>query len=180
VEPRLRFGKERTRPSLDLANNNSPLHHAFQEVAARPRWSARTLAPSRSLNYKPAAYYYDLVGPLVSSLQVWETTYYHVLDSHAALIEWYRSTAMRPCLTPPQRRDGHRVSNFVSNFKWRRNGTPPGLSRLQGPCGWPEPHRLIRAPCRQNTTVGRKSRGPDKPFVIGFPIINADAELRLV
>jgi trans-aconitate 2-methyltransferase len=81
------------------ANNNSPLHHAFQEVAARPRWSARTMAPSRLLNYKPAAYYYDLVGPLVSSLDLWETTYYHVLDSHGALIEWYRSTAMRPCLS---------------------------------------------------------------------------------
>ena len=101
VIPRL-FGLVNPAGALAIqvpANNESPLHRAFQEVAARPRWRERTFQASRLLNYKPAPYYYDLLAPLASNLDLWETTYNHVIGSHAALIDWYRSTAMRPCLS---------------------------------------------------------------------------------
>jgi trans-aconitate 2-methyltransferase len=80
------------------ANNESPLHRAYQEVAARSRWRDRTLEASQLLNYRSAAYYYDLLARRVVKVDLWETTYYHVLTSHQGLIEWYRGTAMRPAL----------------------------------------------------------------------------------
>lgn len=80
------------------ANNESPLHKALLSVSSRQMWHQFTTGCEQLLNYRSSAYYYDLLSPVVSEIDLWETTYYHVLASHEGLIEWYRSTGMRPFL----------------------------------------------------------------------------------
>ncbi len=80
------------------ANNESLFHRALLSVSLREKWSRFTSGCENLLNYRTAEYYYNILCPLTSELDLWETTYYHVLASHAGLIEWHKSTGMRPFL----------------------------------------------------------------------------------
>jgi trans-aconitate 2-methyltransferase len=80
------------------ANNESALHLALLKVARSDRWIEFTRNCDSKIVYHQADYYYSLLCKLCQNLNVWETIYYHVLDTHQALIEWYRSTGMRTYL----------------------------------------------------------------------------------
>ena len=77
------------------ANSESPLQQALLKVSKSSRWNEYTRNCESQIVYHPADYYYEILNPLSQSIQIWETIYYHVLDSHRALIDWYRSTGMR-------------------------------------------------------------------------------------
>lgn len=81
------------------ANRESSLHLAMQEVAARPEWGEFTAKVGNVIEYHEPEYYYAILDKLSRHVQIWESTYWHVLDDHAALIDWYRATGMRPYLT---------------------------------------------------------------------------------
>jgi trans-aconitate 2-methyltransferase len=80
------------------ANNESPLHKALISVSLSDNWYRYTKGCDKLLNYQSSDYYYNLLTPLASEIELWETSYYHILPSHLGLIEWYRSTGMRPFL----------------------------------------------------------------------------------
>ena len=42
--------------------------------------------------------YYDLLAPLASALDIWETEYFHRLAGDDAVLEWVRATGLRPVL----------------------------------------------------------------------------------
>lgn len=42
--------------------------------------------------------YYDILGRLSEDFNIWETTYYHTVSSHAGVIEWYKGSGLRPYL----------------------------------------------------------------------------------
>ncbi len=80
------------------ANNESPLHKELLSVAKSHKWGGYTSGCETLLTYHNVDYYYDLLISLTKNLDIWETTYYHVLESHQALLEWYSSTGMKPFL----------------------------------------------------------------------------------
>lgn len=46
----------------------------------------------------PAQQYYDLLAQAGCSVDIWRTTYFHVMPSAKAIIEWFSSTGLRPYL----------------------------------------------------------------------------------
>lgn len=80
------------------ADQDSPIRRSLLSVSSRERWTKYTSGCERMTNYRTAEYYYDIITRLSKRSQLWETIYYHVLDSPSALIEWYKGTAMRPFL----------------------------------------------------------------------------------
>jgi trans-aconitate 2-methyltransferase len=80
------------------ANHDSPLALAVVAVAARPAWSKLTAGCETRQNYRTPEYYFDIIRTLGSRFEIWQTVYYHVLDSQQGLIEWYRGTGMKPIL----------------------------------------------------------------------------------
>ncbi|HEY9167710.1 MAG TPA: methyltransferase domain-containing protein [Candidatus Kryptonia bacterium] len=76
----------------------SPLRLALLEVSARPEWNRFVAGAEKLAAYHDADYYYNILAPISSKFDLWETTYYHLLDFHKGLVEWYKGTGMRPFL----------------------------------------------------------------------------------
>jgi trans-aconitate 2-methyltransferase len=92
------------RPGAVLAvqmpdNLTEPTHREMNEVAREGPWAAR-LAHAARVPLAPVGVYYDALAPLASRLDVWRTAYQHPLADAAAIVEFIRSTGLRPFLDP--------------------------------------------------------------------------------
>lgn len=79
------------------ANHDSYLHRAVLAVAGRARWRTLLASYTGLLHYHTPEFYYGLLSA-IGRVDMWQTTYYHVLDSHEALVAWYKGSGLRPLL----------------------------------------------------------------------------------
>ena len=75
-------------------NNMSSLHLIVSELTRK--WEKRFQNLNWNLCYQSPEYYYDSMTPIANYLDIWTTVYYHQLDNHQGLVDWYESTGMRP------------------------------------------------------------------------------------
>jgi trans-aconitate 2-methyltransferase len=83
-------------------NLDAPTHQLMREVAADGPW-APMLAPAASIRTPLASanWYYELLRPLCSKVDVWRTTYHHPLPGGAAgIVEWFKGSGLVPFLEP--------------------------------------------------------------------------------
>lgn len=80
------------------AHFDSPIHRLLLDVASTPRWRESTSPAATAIVVRDPTFYYELLQPLATRLELWETTYHHVLAGHAAILEWMRGTGLRPFL----------------------------------------------------------------------------------
>lgn len=78
---------------------NSPLHQAILETAGDKSWRHLMATALNAMSKEPPSFYYNLLQPLAARLDIWETGYYHVVDSPQSLVEWFRGTGLRPFLS---------------------------------------------------------------------------------
>ncbi len=78
--------------------SDMPIRQAFARTAGSPRWRRVMSGCDTHFTFHPHGFYYDLLSPRAASLDVWETSYVHVMASLPALIEWMRATGLRPYL----------------------------------------------------------------------------------
>jgi trans-aconitate 2-methyltransferase len=88
-------------------NDGQVRHRVLRETADEGPWAAR-LAQVHSINpsFQPDEYYRWL-APLSASVDIWTTTYLHVLEGEDPVVEWMSGTGMRPflqALTDPAER----------------------------------------------------------------------------
>ncbi|MBL8267237.1 trans-aconitate 2-methyltransferase [Steroidobacter sp.] len=74
-------------------------HRAARELAASAQW-ANKIGSVRHPDRHEAQWYYSLLRPLCSRVDVWRTTYFHELQGHQAVVEWFKGTALRPFVAP--------------------------------------------------------------------------------
>ncbi|QEH35989.1 Trans-aconitate 2-methyltransferase [Aquisphaera giovannonii] len=77
---------------------DSAIYADIDEVANDPRWRAATEAARNALVDHEPAFYYDLLCTKAERLDVWTTEYQHALDGPEAVLDWMRSTRLRPFL----------------------------------------------------------------------------------
>ena len=81
-------------------NLDQPSHVLMREVAAEPRFAAAIGDPnavrSRIL---PAEGYYDLLARS-ADVDVWRTTYHHLMDDAAAIVRWLSATGLKSFVDP--------------------------------------------------------------------------------
>ncbi|WP_339485435.1 trans-aconitate 2-methyltransferase [Pseudomonas sp. EL_65y_Pfl2_R95] len=81
-------------------NLNEPAHLLARDVAVNGPW-AEKIGDVKHNERHTASYYYELLSPHCSTVDVWRTTYHHPLaDGHEAVVEWFKGTALRPFLAP--------------------------------------------------------------------------------
>jgi trans-aconitate 2-methyltransferase len=79
-------------------NLNEPTHMLMAAVARSGPWREKfATAVPRDPVPAPAAWY-DRLRPLAAAVDVWHTTYYHVLPGPEAIVEWVKGTGLRPWL----------------------------------------------------------------------------------
>ena len=77
---------------------DSPLHREIIEVSKDPAWNGRMQSARTALTREPASLYYDTLQSVASRVDLWETTYHHVVAGPEAVVEWFRGTGLRPFL----------------------------------------------------------------------------------
>ncbi len=90
-------------------NRQSPSHLLMDEAAATGPWH-ETLARIRPVysSMQSADACYRILAPVTRRLDIWETTYLHVLEGDNPVVEWTKGTALRPyldALAEPERSD---------------------------------------------------------------------------
>lgn len=83
-------------------NLEEPAHRLMREVAAAGPWVSKLSTASQSrVRLADASWYYSLLRPLCSKVDVWRTTYFHSLPGGAkAVVEWFKGSGLRPFLAP--------------------------------------------------------------------------------
>jgi trans-aconitate 2-methyltransferase len=80
-------------------NFAEPSHRLLVELRESPRWRSRVGGDaSRSAAVHQPADYLGVLAGLGLAVDVWETTYLHVLPGTDAVLEWTKGTALRPVL----------------------------------------------------------------------------------
>jgi len=79
------------------ANVESPLHQATVDVA-NEKWAEQINGKAEPLYYRDPDFFYEILSKHNLEIDLWVTSYIHILESHDEIIEWYRSTGMKPFL----------------------------------------------------------------------------------
>ncbi|NWE78794.1 trans-aconitate 2-methyltransferase [Pseudomonas yamanorum] len=80
-------------------NLDEPAHRLAREIAADGPWAAKIGAVKHNERHT-ASYYFELLSKHCSTVDVWRTTYHHPLAGSAAVVEWFKGSALRPFLAP--------------------------------------------------------------------------------
>ncbi len=84
-------------------NLDEPSHILMREVAYEEPFRDVLANAVRLRDTLPRPrVYYDALKPLCARLDIWHTTYNHVLDDADAIVEWVKGTGLRPFLDPLQ------------------------------------------------------------------------------
>ena len=76
------------------------LHHRLmRETVAEEPWASRFAEVTARVQVMSPEAYYDVLAPLCDDVDIWSTTYLHVLTGDDAVLEWMKGTALRPYLT---------------------------------------------------------------------------------
>lgn len=75
-----------------------PLGKIINETAKDSRWKKKMEGVGDLFTIHGYSFYYDHLSSLFSSIDIWETHYFHILDSHKAILEMMRSTGLKPYL----------------------------------------------------------------------------------
>ncbi|MBA1296228.1 trans-aconitate 2-methyltransferase [Pseudomonas lurida] len=105
-------------------NLDEPAHRLAREVAADGPWAATIGGFQHNQRHAPA-YYYELLSKHCGTVDVWRTTYQHPLADHAAIVEWFKGTGLRPFLAPLN--DEERAA-FLREYQARVTQAYPALA----------------------------------------------------
>jgi trans-aconitate 2-methyltransferase len=77
-------------------NFDQPSHRLMRETPGP--WSAELSGVRAHDPVESPAFYYDLLAPRASAVDIWQTTYEHVLADAPAIVDWVKGTGLRPFL----------------------------------------------------------------------------------
>jgi trans-aconitate 2-methyltransferase len=77
---------------------NQPAAQAVNELSNSSNWLPYRLHERYTLNVHQPHAYYDWLAPITGRAEIWETVYFHELENHHQMIEFYSSTGLKPYL----------------------------------------------------------------------------------
>ena len=75
-----------------------PLGKAIERIANGGRWNTLTKGVTEQFTIHNYSYYFDQISLFTNEIDIWETDYMHIMDSHYSILEMIRSSGLRPYL----------------------------------------------------------------------------------
>ncbi|WP_114942913.1 trans-aconitate 2-methyltransferase [Microvirga calopogonii] len=96
------FLKEGGCLAVQMPNNlNEPTHRLMAQVAQDGPWAEKLSSAARSRETIGSfENYYGWLQQAGCSVDIWQTTYVHPLDGAASIVEWFKSTGLKPYIDP--------------------------------------------------------------------------------
>lgn len=95
-------------------NWQMPSHVLIKKVATEGPWAEDLKDASKTFYPLEIPEYYDVLAPLTRNLQIWTTTYYHIFDGVAGIVDFNRSTALLPYI---QRLSPDQQTAFLAQYE---------------------------------------------------------------
>lgn len=73
-----------------------PLGKAIEKIAGDDQWRSATRRVRELFTIHSCNYYFDQLSQYSGSVEMWETHYMHVMDSHLSIVEMIKSTGLKP------------------------------------------------------------------------------------
>lgn len=73
-----------------------PLGKIITRAAKEPQWASRLMEVDDLFTIHDFTYYYDLLAGTFNEVEIWETHYMHIMESHDSLMEMMESTGLKP------------------------------------------------------------------------------------
>ena len=78
-------------------NFDEPIHQIIGRVSTSEKWREKFQNP-RIFFTLTEGEYFDILSDLTSDFEMWKTVYFHRMPSIDSIIEWYKSTGLKPYL----------------------------------------------------------------------------------
>ena len=78
-----------------------PVHTELKKLTSNEKWKnhfATVLNSPSMYTVYTADFYYNLLCNLTTEIDLWETQYFHIMDTHADIVKWYSGSGLRPYL----------------------------------------------------------------------------------
>ena len=107
-------------------NLDEPAHLLMRQVAAHGPWAAKLAAASGArAGLGTPEWYYAVLRQGCRRVDVWRTTYHHVLPGGAdAVVEWFKGSGLRPFLAPL---DAAEQAGFLAQYREGVTAAYPAL-----------------------------------------------------
>jgi trans-aconitate 2-methyltransferase len=103
-------------------NFAAPSHVLLRAVASEGPWAARLTEQVLRAPVAAPEWYYDLLAPQAAALDIWESEYLQVLDGDDPVLQWTRSTALRPVIATLDRAE---QTHFEEDYARRLRAAYP-------------------------------------------------------
>ncbi len=80
------------------SNNYTGVRRLIHGISNDPVWRDRMVAPRSALTMEEPSVYYDILAGQATAVDIWETAYFHPMDSPDAIVDWMSGTGLRPFL----------------------------------------------------------------------------------
>ncbi|KAI1612852.1 trans-aconitate 2-methyltransferase [Exophiala viscosa] len=94
-------------------NFDEPTHESMRAVAGSGKFSKLKDLQWGRVPFQSPAEIYKAFKPLCQDVNIWQTSYYHVLDDHDAIVEWVKGTGLRPYI---DLLDDHERKEFMDMY----------------------------------------------------------------
>jgi len=97
-------------------NFTAPIHTSVEETIRGGPWRERLDSCLRPWPVMEPPRYYEILRSVATNIDLWETTYVHVLEGEDPVVEWLKGTALRPVL---DRLSVDEVASFLADYRTR-------------------------------------------------------------
>jgi trans-aconitate 2-methyltransferase len=77
---------------------NMPVNFAINDVLKKKKWNNCIRNNIWNKQLRKLNYYYEILSKYTDEITLWETHYYHIMESTKGIIDFVHSTALRPYL----------------------------------------------------------------------------------